>query len=103
MLLFLWRMVTSSFRCVLNFFSVRIVPTMFLPRCVNGVITVRLGQVFGLFPRMLFAGTEENDRCQGSENGENSALHGDCCSSECPPMQPHIRSTRPPGWGCISA
>ena len=69
---------------------------VFPARSVNGVITVRLGQVLRFFPRVLLAGAEKYDRCQGSENGENSALHKVCCSSESPQMQPRIRSTSAP-------
>ena len=86
-------MLASGFCRVLTILCMGVV---FPARSVNGVITVRLGQVLRFFPRMLLAGAEEYDRCQGSENGENSALHGLCCSSEYPQMQPRIRSTSAP-------
>ncbi|MDA0810964.1 MAG: hypothetical protein O3C21_01015, partial [Verrucomicrobia bacterium] len=75
---------------------------MFLTRRVNGVITVRLGQVLRLFPRMLFAGAKNYDCCQGCEKGENRTLHAACCSSECQPMQPRITAyslDKPTGMG----
>ena len=37
--------------------------------------SVRPMQVLGLFPRMLVAGSEENDRCDGGQKRNYSALH----------------------------
>jgi hypothetical protein len=39
------------------------------------VVAVPLSQVLGLFPRVLFTGSQKNECCDGGENGEYSALH----------------------------